>query len=448
MTIKLSDIRTEIIPNMYEMGFFKCLLISRKRLRIATATAVILLIALFAIIGYSLRHVSHSFALNALLIVFLYADVVVTGYLLALTLGDIFFAGPWRDKMRLGGRYIPDKIEDQEALIKNKNIYFVLLFAASLVFLALGGDLVTGQNLRWYHSVGSGLILLQNDDPASRAYHLESLSNSIHSHKYRDPDVQKQIIRMIDDPDDTVRGWAAYIAGEGKMIDGIEPLVELLEDESASMGTRAEAAIALGRIDWKPARAALMNALRSTFRHDRHEKELVPSILYTFYQMKDSSVSHEVIQMLKSCLTSQDCSDQTYQYAFFYIKSLKVADGADVALQYIRADLPLSYRCYAADSLRFASRSSDIADIKRAFDTTPRDTECDVVYRKYHSEAAVILFEADTMRALHLRAVGNYMDPNQYDWIWNIGSNTNENPKTRKVAEIYARAMKDKGIVP
>ena len=63
------------------------------------------------------------------------------------------------------------------------------------------------------------------------------------------------------------------------------------------------------------------------------------------------------------------------------------------------------------------------------------------MYRKFHSEAAVVLFEKDTMRALFVRAVGNLKDAADYDWIWMVGANANENMRTRKVAEMYARAL-------
>ena len=70
-----------------------------------------------------------------------------------------------------------------------------------------------------------------------------------------------------------------------------------------------------------------------------------------------------------------------------------------------------------------------------------------MVYRKYHEEPAIILFERDPLRALYLRSIGNQMDGADFDWIWTVGSNVKENAMTRKVAETYTRAMQERGIV-
>ena len=105
------------------------------------------------------------------------------------------------------------------------------------------------------------------------------------------------------------------------------------------------------------------------------------------------------------------------------------------------AQTTTAQKCFAADLVRFTASKTDIPKIKSLFDKAPRDLECPVMYRKFHSEAAVVLFEKDTMRALFVRAVGNLKDAADYDWIWMVGANANENMRTRKVAEMYARAL-------
>ena len=442
-----SGFHIELIPNMYDLGLFKKSLQSRKRLRLTTLAAVILLCALFGGIGCFIRYISGWFWINVLLIIFVYICVLIVALLLALTIGDVVFAGPWREKMARGAKYMPDDVNEQKALLKNKNIYFILIWGISIVVLGFGCDLVTGGNIRWYQSVGSSITMLKSDDPHDRVVLMRSLANVYYSDTWKKEDVRDVIIGCLDDSDEEVRTLAAYICGKAKYTDAVDGLIKMVRNADESEVTRGEAAIALGRMEWKPARPVLISTLRDEMAHHPEHTNLVPSIFYAFYEMKDSALSQDVIRILSVCLDEKNCSEEVYQYAFFYLKSLKNSETSETAFKYVESDMPQSIKCYAVDSLRFASKKTDIPRMKELFDQIPSDVTCPVIYRKYHEEAAVVLFEEDPMRALLVRAIGNYMVPENYDWIWMVGSNTAENPSTRKVAEIYTRAMIDKGLL-
>ena len=444
---KKSGIQIELIPNMYDIGVFRPAMANRRRLRTITIIAIAILCLIFWGVGTFVHHLT-SFFLNLALIIAMYIGVLIVSYLLAVTIGDIVFSGPWLEKMYKGPSYIPEKIEEQTALLKNKNIYFILIWVFSIALLGIGCDFCTGRNIHWYQSIGSGLVLLKGGDTAEQFTALEKLSNPFHAEKWKDDEVRLQVIEMINATDDKVAAQAAYLAGYARMPDAEDPLMARLADSKSDTHVRSEAAVALGRLDWKPARAKLLSALHQSFDVDHADTEFVPSILYAFYEMKDKSASSDAMQILNKCLDAQDCSLQIYQYAFFYLKSLKVSEASAISFKYLdNPRIPLEQRCYAADMLRFASNQSDVPAMKRKFEETPQEAQCAVVFRKYHSEAAIILFEQDPMRSLFLRAVGNYYDPKDYDWIWMIGSNTSENDLTRKVAEMYTRAMLDRGIV-
>ena len=446
MDNKKSGIHIELIPNMYEIGVFRPAMASRRRLRMITIGAIAVLCLVFWGVGNFIHH-SASFFINLALIIGMYIGVLLIAYLLAVTIGDIVFSGPWLEKMYKGPSFIPEDVQEQAALLKNKNIYFILMWVFSIVVLGFGCDFCTGRNVHWYQNIGSGLVLLKSDDPGEQFNALEKLSNPFHSEKWKDEEIQAQVISMLDVKDEKVRAQAAYLVGYARMPDAEQSLISILTSAEAQIHTRSEAAIALGRLDWKPARAQLISELHRNFAQDHSDTEFVPSILYAFYEMKDKTAVTDAIQILNTCLEKQDCSIQIYQYAFFYLKSLKIQEASAVSFKYLSSQVPLEQRCYAADMLRFASSQSDVPEMKRVFEKTPQSSQCDVVFRKYHSEAAIILFEQDPMRSLLLRAVGNYYNPDDYDWIWMIGSNKNENDLTRKVAEMYTRAMRERGLV-
>ncbi|MBO4351736.1 MAG: HEAT repeat domain-containing protein [Proteobacteria bacterium] len=443
-----SGFHIELIPNMYELGFFKKTLQSSKRLRITTLWAILILTAAFGCAGFYIHDFSTSSTVNSLLIVALYINAIVVGYLCALTIGDLVFHGPWREKMAKGAKFIPEDVEDQKALLKNRNIYFILIWVVSIVALIFGCDFCTGGGVRWYHNVGGVIVSMRSPDAAERALVIKTISNPYYAKKWEDEDVKNRIVELVLDDDAQVRANASYLAGRAKYVEAADNLMTVLRDNDNSDVVRREAAIALGRLEWKPSLALLLSVMRDSFSKSHGNEELVPAALYAFYSMKESMAARDAMQIIETCVTAGDCSSPVLQYAFFYLKSLHVKDAAPMSLKILEMpEISHEMRCYAADILRFTASKAEVPRMKQAFDKVNSNDNCPIVYRKYHEEAAIILFEDDYMRSLFVRSVGNIMDSNDYDWIWSIGSNTSENMQTRKVAEMYTRAMRQKGIV-
>lgn len=441
---KWRDFELEIIPNMYELGLFKRTMQSRQRLRITAAIALTVLCLLYFGVGRLIHYVALSLSLSYLCIVGLYFCVLIVSYLVALVVGDIMFAGPWLKKMRLGRKFLPDDIEEQKALVKNRNGYFICVWAASFAILVLGCDFVTGSHVHWFHTYGGILYSMNSDSADERKLVLKTISNPYYGEKWQNEEIREKLEELVLDSDNDVRGYAAYICGKAKISEASANLIALLNDHTMPDDVRAEAAIALGRLEWKPARSQLLTVLRERFKQNRSDNVLTPSILYAFFTMKDPIAAPDAMNILQTCLV-ESCSESVLQYAFFYLKSLRIKQAASTAFDYLSSEhASVSSQCYAADILRFTASPNDVPKMKSAFDHTAQSQECPVVYRKFHGEAAVILFEQDTMRALFVRAIGNLKRPEDYDWIWMVGSNTAENLQTRKVAEMYARANQAK----
>jgi len=56
---KKTRVQVELIPDMYEIGLFRGVLASRKRLRLTTLGCVAGLFGAFGGVGYFLRYISH-----------------------------------------------------------------------------------------------------------------------------------------------------------------------------------------------------------------------------------------------------------------------------------------------------------------------------------------------------------------------------------------------------
>lgn len=466
---KKQSFKLEVVPDAFSIGLFKKTLATRKRLRITTAIALGGLWLLFMIMSWFLRGVSAWPTLNVVLLIALMGGVIFTSYLLALTIGDAIFPGPWREKMRLGDKFVPDNIDEQAALLKNKSIYFILLWFGCILITLFGCDFASGRVVTWYSNAGGALAALRSDDAADRRASLEALTNPLRTTAWKDDGIRAELIRCFSDPDPEVAALAQYVAGraftlpdetdadqddetdsqndDGSLIlQAADALIANLKNDALDEHVRAEAAATLGRIGWIKARPALLATLKAEFAADPTRHELLPAILYTFTELKDKAAVYPVVDILEKCL-STTCSEELTRYAFFYLKMEEAAQGAKVAFDYIDApNQPDAVKCYAASSLRFTAEPAMIADLKLRFDRTPVELKCEDTFRKYHQEASILLFEHDHMRALYIRAVGNHMRKADYDWIYAIGSDESEPVETRKVAEIYTRAMNEKKL--
>ncbi|MCL2326871.1 MAG: hypothetical protein FWC40_10315 [Proteobacteria bacterium] len=442
----MAKIQFEIVPNIYEIGLFRRTLSSRRRLRLTTLLATLALFGAFWGVGVYLRSLTAWPMVDIALILLLLGGALVGGYLWALTIGDVIFRGPWREKMLYGDRYVPEDGKAQEALLKNRNIYFILLWAVSLMVLIFGGDLVTGRHLAWYQETGTLLASMKSEDMETRRGALVSLTNPLQAKAWENMEVRAGVVSLLDDASEDIVALAAYVSSRALIVEGAQQLMGVVSNTKLSPFVRAEAATALGRMAWKPARGVLLTTLRQTFAENRAESVLMPAILFAFFDMeKDAAAVQDTMTILETCFDTRDCSDDLLTYAFFYLKSLRVHRASALAFRYFDdTSLPLGSRCMAADLLRFIATKDEVPGLKARFESTPSDVECGDKFRKYHAEAAIHLFERDPLRALLLRGVGNVMDQANYDWIWLVGSNEREHMTTRKVAEIYVRALDER----
>lgn len=439
-------LQLEIVPNIYEIGLFRRTLRSRRRLRLTTLLATLALFGAFWGVGIYLRSLTAWPMVDIALILLLLGSVLVCSYLWALTIGDTIFFGPWREKMLYGDRYVPEDGKAQEALLKNRNIYFILLWAGSLVALLFGADLVTGRHLAWYQETGTLLASMKSQDMETRRGAVVSLSNPLQAKAWENPEVREGVASLLEDESEEIIALAAYVSGRAVIVEGAQRLMGVVSNAKLSPAVRAEAATALGRMAWKPARGVLLTTLRETFAENRADSELMPAILFAFFDMnKDAAAVQDAMTILETCFDTRDCSDEVLAYAFFYLKSLRILRASALAFRYFDdTSLPLASRCMAADLLRFIATKNEVPDLKARFERTPSEVECGDKFRKYHAEAAIHLFERDPLRALLLRGVGNVMDQANYDWIWLVGANEREHMTTRKVAEIYVRALDER----
>jgi hypothetical protein len=426
-----------IVPEAHSIGLFRPILRSRRRLQVSAAAIISGQCILLWAVGYLVENYSRSAGLNIIVIACLSATLLATGYVLALVLGDLFFPGPWREKMYHGESFVPTKFEEQAALLKNHGIYFIILWVLCSIGGTLAIDYVTGGFLARYQRTGSVLTMMKSELESDRLNALDIFASPLSSRRWEQPELRAQNLIMLSDESTEVRAMSAYVAGRISNAEASEILISLLNDDDDAV--RSEASIALGRLQWLAARSELLATLKRDFEEKNYET--ASNILYALSLLGDKSVATPVQGYLERCYNTQ-CDTVFLAYAFYLLKTLQASSSVNISIKFLtKEDATNELRCYAADALRYTAKPRDIPMLKEQFELAAPMQECAPFYKKHHSEAAVLLFDSEPLRAKLLRAVGNQKDTRQYDWIWRVGSNTAEHPQTRKAAEIYTRAM-------
>lgn len=427
-----------IAPEAHSLGLFRPALKSRKRLQLLTVLVLCAQCLLLWGGGTAIEKYSHSPGLNIFAIAFLCATLLVSGYFVALVVGDLIFPGPWREKMFRGEKFVPEKFADQTALLKNRGIYFILLWVLCTVGVSFGADFVTGGFLERYRKSGSILTMMKSEQEQDRLSALEIYVNPLSSRRWDVQDLRAQTVRMLQDESERVRAQASYVLGRLSVGDAAEALTSMLQDKDAQV--RMQAAIALGRMQWLPARTQLLAALQSAFEGKRFVE--ASDIVYGLTLLNDKAVIGPVQRLLEQCDEVGTCEPLFVAYAFYLLKTLQAPGAAKLSVRFLEnSKTTKEIRCFAADCLRYTAKPRDIDTLKHLFAQAGVQEECAPLYKKLNEEAAVLLFDAEPVRAKLLRAVGNQRDMRNYDWIWTIGADTSEHPQTRKAAEIYTRAM-------
>src|SRR5690606_10339506 len=131
-----------------------------------------------------------------------------------------------------------------------------------LLTLYWSSQRLTDGFLGWYQDLGFALTLMRSDDPDDRYLGLEEMVNPLREEYWGDQDLHGQIaILVADDPDPRVQGMACYVAGRLNVVKSADAMVDVFR-ESDDEDVRAEAAMALGRLEWSQSLAYLASRLR------------------------------------------------------------------------------------------------------------------------------------------------------------------------------------------
>ena len=410
--------------NVSEFGFFKGFAKTRGRLitTVVIATTVTLVGAWF-ITSYILE-TSTSVGINLGLITLIMMAVVVTAYLQTLLMGDIFFAGPWRETIILGEK-------SDNVVVKDHNAEFMIILMVGLIAMALTIDMMAGGFFETYHTAGFFRARSRSADPEERRDALRKLSDVTSMDLWTNGELRNLVIQQLEDPDDDVREYAVWNVGRMDIPGGQDPLLDILVNDT-NPKVRAEAAIAIGKLGVTP---KTREALEARLSSD-DPTELI-GVLRGLALMKTPMASKKVLPLVAH-------ADQNVALHAFWV----LRNGADPSIRnFIREQLtkeqPAIIQCALLDTLKMVANDEDVTWARKRFDDLPAETACDPLIWEERSEKQYYVSYSDSLRVKHLKIVANASGVKHEGWFRRIVADPTQPWRVREVAnEIIAQIEK------
>lgn len=433
-------LKWRLAPRVADLGYSKVIAASRGRLLgSALASTAVVLVGGTLLFGW-MRDSSQSAGLNIGIIGLLFCVVVVAAYIDALALGDLFFPGRWRERVLLGKQFEAKDWEEERALVQEYNAPFYVIWVLCIALLGYGVELASGGFLSYYQKIGFTLVLLRSDDPNDRVMGLEKVVNPFSEAQWENEELHEAISRLVLDPDKRVQALAVYAVGRLGVFAGAEDTLEVFKT-SDDLELRREAAQALGRLGW----AQGVNALSHRLSAKNLTREEALGALRGIAFSGDARMGRAVARFIQKCDAPAELRDEEVVVTGFWaIAQIADESSRELALNFAAGKLcdpGPRIRCAAAQALERIATVEDIPAMQRIFDATDPSQECEPYYWRYREEKMLALFDDGPLRAKFVKAVGNRKSVDSYEWIWRVGSNTDENIYTRATAEAYARAF-------
>ncbi len=418
----------KLVIDVSEIGLLQDLARTRTRLIVSMLVAMVATYGLGAASAHYILEMSQSVVLNMFLITGNMFLVLVSAFLLTVTIGDLFFSGPWREAVFLEDA----KRDPSEAPVSSHDGEFMILLVLLIVGNAFGLNAATGGFLDTYHAEGYFRVLLRSDSPERRISAFDEMTEGINYELWERPGVRKLVVDTFDDPSSDVRTVAAWSAGKMEMESARESVIEVLEqDESAEV--RAAAATALGKLGLEPrARQTLTQTLQQT-----DNPTLQVGILRGLGLMQPP----EAVETITPLFESDD--NKVMIHAFWAIRKIGSAEARDAVREVIDGEPSFVTKCAAYDALKKVAIDRDVLWARRQFQTTEGDEECEERVWQERGSTKHYILVGDSFREKLIKIVANQAAFEHKDWFQRIVNDDSESWRIREVANEVIRQIRE-----
>lgn len=412
----------QLVTDISQWGFLRWPAQTRRRLVISTV-ALTALAALHSFWNaYYIMEVSASVLLNILLITANLFIVLSAAYLQAVLIGDLFFAGPWRERVFLGNRPRGAQTVDLTAVDDHSAEFIALVIIAGFInIFAL--NIMTGDFFGRYHQEGFFQVQMRHDDPERRVAAMMKIADPLHGTLWEREGLRDLIVEGFEDEAPQVRQRAVWAAGILEILRARPALQEIARHDKAP-AVRAEAAFTLGRLGPDLASRQLLEELLS----EDHPGEVRIGALRGLAQMKDIRAVDAVMALL------DDEDDQVVAHAFWVLARLGSKKPRDMVREIVEQAPHGLRRCAALEAFKLVATPEDATWARRQFQNTPREERCEALTFEEPDERIHYVIWGESVRVKWLKTVGN-TDPYAHrNWLKLIVADPQEEEFVREIA--------------
>lgn len=427
-----------------QFGLFKSVAATRGRLIAAVVVATAASLgAGFWSADYIMER-SASVGLNILIITTNMVVVMITAYLQALLVGDLFFEGPWREQVVMGDRSYRKDL-DAEVVVADHQAEFMILLLALVVGNAMLVNYGAGGFIDDYHTSGFFRAKMRSSDVEEQLTALRDMTDPTQFELWENQKVREIVVDSLDDPNAEVREQAAWNAGAMKIESAREELMRMVRDTGGDPSARAEAAIALGRLaPSSEAREAIESALG-----DARTPELQLGLIRALGVMADPASFGALKPYLGAPEKEEDEALMIYAiWAAQETRSPAVRDYLLAELEPEQGEAPEGRRlCALLDAMKMVATSEDIIWARKRFISTPKEVSCvRVVWEERDERRQTILF-SDSLRTKYMKVVANSGEAAKYRaWFQRIVNDTSEPWGVREQGSLIIKQLNQAGL--
>lgn len=383
---------------------------------------------------------SSSVAINLLLIWAQWAFLALAGVWLGLRLSELVFGSPWRKRVLLGEPV--DALLSEEGLVQgfseNRAPFFALL-AACVGLSWFSVQAVSDSYLTRYNREGYFATLLRSETPAEQVTALQEVCGVLAAETRAARPVRERVAYLVVHGEGEVKRWAVWAAGQMGLRSVEGALLDALR--SGDDGLRAEAALAVTRLEMMSASAALLNELPKVIASPRTARAYLQAIA----KLRLPAAGKLLLPLV--ALMAPEVRVAAWR---------AIGRSGDLTLASevwgrFESAAPLAEQCAISDALKFLGTGDQLKAMGAWFDAVPRrgQTSCpsirldDLPLKSGARPDSFEELEAEMVRTKMMVAIFNIAGPGTDLWLKLVSENPEEPREVRAKARDILKLLKN-----
>jgi|GEM_PF-2520974 len=429
--------RLKLISNISEFGLFHGIARTRARLIVSTLIATAACIGIGLASANYIMETSTSVILNILIIAANMLVMMIAGYLQTITIGDIFFKGPWREQVILGQRTWKEDA-DADVVVANHNAEFMIILGLMVVINAIAVNTLADGFFQRYQEEGFFRAKMRSADPEERVEALRHMADPTQFSLWENVHIQQLVEKSLSDEDAKVREQAAWNAGVMKVKIARDELVALVGDKNLPDSVRSEAAVALGKLEPD---VTARKALEAAIQEDK-SPVLTLGMLRGLGMMEQKDSFPYILEVAK-----KPANDEIMLYALWAMHRTQHPEARIWLHEQLEAKPKGQRQCALLDAMKMVSTPEDINWARKKFMSTPKEQKCERVVWEERDESQRTIVFSDTLRTKYMKIVANSGESAKYrSWFQRIVNDPNEPWSVRESGSDIIRQLNQAGL--